>query len=135
MKIWIFILVLSRSCAVCLASQSCPTIYHPMDCSLARLLIPWEFSRQEYWSGLPFSSSEDLPDPGIEPQSPTLQADSLPSEPPGKPVSTLQRPISPFSFPLSLLFGILAHFPQGFPFIHIILSSIFDLIFTASSVI
>ena len=49
-----------------------------------------------------------------------------------KPVSTLQRPISPFSFPLSLLFGILAHFPQGFPFIHIILSSIFDLIFTES---
>ena len=43
-----------------------------------------EFSRQEYWSGLPFSSG-DLPDPGIEPRSPTLQADSLPSEPPGKP--------------------------------------------------
>ena len=39
------------------------------------------FSRQEYGSGLPFSSPEDLPDPGIEPRSPTLQADSLPSEP------------------------------------------------------
>jgi len=39
------------------------------------------FSRQEYWSGLPFLSSEDLPDPGIEPRSPTLPADSLPSEP------------------------------------------------------
>ena len=38
-----------------------------------------------YWSGLPFPSPEDLPEPGIEPGSPTLQADSLPSEPPGKP--------------------------------------------------
>ena len=43
-----------------------------------------EFSRQQYWSGLPFSSPGDCPDPGIKPSSPTLQADSLPSEPPGK---------------------------------------------------
>ena len=42
------------------------------------------FSRLEYWSGLPFPSSEDLPDPGIEPGSPELQADTLPSEPTGK---------------------------------------------------
>ena len=42
------------------------------------------FSRQEYWSGLPFPSPGDLPDPGIKPRSPALQADSLPSEPPGK---------------------------------------------------
>ena len=42
------------------------------------------FSRQEYQSGLPFSSPGDLPDPGIEPRSSTLQADFLPSEPPGK---------------------------------------------------
>ena len=40
------------------------------------------FSRQEYWSGLPFPSSRDLPDPGIEPRSPALQADALLSEPP-----------------------------------------------------
>ena len=40
------------------------------------------FSRQEYWNGLPFPSSGDLPDPGIEPGSPTLQADTLPSESP-----------------------------------------------------
>ena len=40
------------------------------------------FSRQEYWSGLPFPSPRDLPDPGIEPRSPTLQADALTSEPP-----------------------------------------------------
>jgi len=44
-----------------------------------------EFSRQEYWSGLPFPSSGDLPNPGIEPRSPALQADSLPSEPLEKP--------------------------------------------------
>ena len=41
------------------------------------------FSRQEYWSGLPFPSPGDLPDPGIEPGFPTLQANALPSEPPG----------------------------------------------------
>ena len=50
------------------------------------------FSRQEYWSGLPCLPPGDLLNPGIEPGSPTLQIDSLPSEPPGKP-----------SFPPSLL--------------------------------
>ena len=48
----------------------------------ARLLCPWGFSRQEYWSGLPLPSPGDLPEPGIEPRSPTLQADSLSSESP-----------------------------------------------------
>ena len=43
------------------------------------------FARQECWSGLPFPSPGDLPDPGIEPRPPTLQADTLPYEPPGKP--------------------------------------------------
>ena len=42
------------------------------------------FSRSQYWSGWPFPSPEDLPDPGIKPSSPVLQADSLPSETPGK---------------------------------------------------
>ena len=42
------------------------------------------FSRQEYWSGLPFPSPGDLPNPGIKPGSPALHTDSLPSEPPGK---------------------------------------------------
>ena len=41
-----------------------------------------EFSRQEYWSGLPFPSPGDLPDPGIKPRSPALEADALLSEPP-----------------------------------------------------
>ena len=44
-----------------------------------------EFSRSDYWSGLPFSSPGDLPNPGIEPRYPAFQADSLLSEPPGKP--------------------------------------------------
>ena len=44
-----------------------------------------EFSRQEYWSRLPFPSPGDLPNPGIKSGSLALQADSLPSEPPGKP--------------------------------------------------
>ena len=63
--------------------------------SHVRLLVaPWTvahqaplsmgFSRQEYWSGLPFPSPGDLPNPGIEPRSPVLQADALTSEPPGK---------------------------------------------------
>ena len=65
--------------------------------SLVQLfVIPWtaayqaplsmEFSRQEYWSGLPFPSPGDLPDPGIKPRSPVLQADALPSELLGKPL-------------------------------------------------
>ena len=54
--------------------------------------LSMEFSRQEHWSGLPFLSSEDLPDPGIESRSPALQPDSLPSEPPGKPTVHLVLP-------------------------------------------
>ena len=51
----------------------------------ARLLCPWGFSMQEYWSGLPCPPPGEFPNPGIEPRSFTLWADSLPSEPPGKP--------------------------------------------------
>ena len=47
-----------------------------------------EFSRPEYWSGLPFPSPEDLPSPGIEPRSPALQVNSLPAEPQEKPKNT-----------------------------------------------
>ena len=52
-----------------------------------RPLCPWGFFRQEYWSGLPCPSPWNLTDPGTEPGSPTLQADSLPTESPGKPIS------------------------------------------------
>ena len=67
-----------------LVSQLCLTLCEPMDCSLLGSSLFMRFSKQEYWSGLPFPSPGDLPGPGIEPRSPTLQADSLPSEPPGK---------------------------------------------------
>ena len=50
------------------------------------------FSWQEYYCGLPFTSPGDLPNPGIEPRSPALQANALSSEPPGKPVYTLMPP-------------------------------------------
>ena len=52
-----------------------------------------EFVRQDYQSGLPFPSPGDLPNPGIEPRSPTLQTDALPSEPPGKPYRLYGRAI------------------------------------------
>ena len=66
-----------------LVAWSCPTLCDPMDAYQAPLSI--EFSRgEEYWSELPSSSPGYLPDPGIEPRSSALQADSLPSEPPGK---------------------------------------------------
>ena len=55
--------------------------------------VSMEFSRQEYWSRLPFPSTGDFPDPGIEPGSPTLQVDSLPSELPGKPVCKLHNSV------------------------------------------
>ena len=66
-----------------LVTQSCPTLCNPMDCSPQALKF-LEFSRQESWSGLLFPSPGDLPDPGIKPGSLELQADSLPTEPPGK---------------------------------------------------
>ena len=53
-------------------AQSCPTL-QPHGQQPTRLLFPWDFSRQGYWSGLPFPSPGDLPDPGIEPGSPALQ--------------------------------------------------------------
>ena len=55
------------------------------------------FSRQEYWSGLPFPSPGDLPNPGIKikPGSPTLQADALPSELPGKPRPVYREYLKP----------------------------------------
>ena len=53
-------------------AQLCPTLCDPMDSSLHQAPPSMGFSRQEYWSGLPFPSPGNLPDPGIEPRSPTL---------------------------------------------------------------
>ena len=68
----------SVSCSVCLTLATPWTVAHQAPLSV-------EFSRQEYWSGLPCPSPGDLPGPGVEPGSPALQADPLPSKPPGKP--------------------------------------------------
>ena len=61
----------------------------------ARLLCPCEFSRQEYESGLPCPPPGNLPNPGMEPKTPTLHVDSLQSEPPGKPKNTGVSSLSP----------------------------------------
>ena len=60
-------------------AQLCPTLCDPLDCTVYGIL------QARYWHGQPFPSPRDLPNPGIEPRSPELQADSLPAEPPGKP--------------------------------------------------
>ena len=62
-----------------------------MDCIAREVPLSVEFSRQEYWSGLPFPSPGDLPDSRIEPGSPAFQADSLLSEPPGKHIIYISR--------------------------------------------
>ena len=83
--------------SISFADQSSSTVtvfvsHSVVSCSLqphglqpARLLCPWGFFRQEYCSGMPCPPQGDLPNPGTKPGSPTLQAGSLSSEPPGKP--------------------------------------------------
>ena len=62
-----------------LVAKLCPTLVIPWIVA-CQAPLSMGFSRQEYWSGLPFPSAGDLPNPGIEPRSPALQADSLPTE-------------------------------------------------------
>ena len=62
-------------------AQLCLTLCNPMGTVACQAPLFMEFSRQEYWSGLPFPSPGDLSDTGIQPGSLALQADSLPSEP------------------------------------------------------
>ena len=72
----------------CLVAQSFQTLCDPTDSSPPGSSVHKDFSRPEHWSGLPCPPPGDLPNPGMEHRSPTLQADSLPSEPPGKPKNT-----------------------------------------------
>ena len=71
-----------------MCTQSCPALWDPRDCVARRAPLPMEFSRQEYWSRLPFPVQGDLPDLGIEPPSlvsPALAAEFFSTAPPGKP--------------------------------------------------
>ena len=74
-------------------SLSCVGLFATAWTSACQAPLSLGFSRQEYWSRLPFPSSGDLLDPGIEPGSPAFQADALTAEPPGKP-SVGRGPIS-----------------------------------------
>ena len=66
-------------CMCVLVAQTCPTLCHPTDCNPPSSSVHG-ILQAKYWSGLPFPSPEDLPDPGIKPGFPVLQADALPSE-------------------------------------------------------
>ena len=68
------------------------------------------FSKQEYWSGLPFPSPGDLPDPGIEPGPPALEADALTSEPPGKPQKAQRRHQRKLMVVIAIAVGLSASF-------------------------
>ena len=71
-----------------LVAKLCPTLVTPWTVA-HQAPLSMGFSKQAYWSGLPFPSPGDLPNPGVKPGSPALQADALPSEPPGKQISYL----------------------------------------------
>ena len=75
-----------------LVTQLCPSLCNPMDYS-SQGSLSMEFSRQDYWSGLLVPFPGCLPDPGIEPGFPALQADSLPSGPPGKSLGEKGPPV------------------------------------------
>ena len=83
----------------CLKNQMCAVLSHlvvsdslgPRGLQPTRLLSPWGFSRQEYQSGLPCPLPGYLPNLGIEPRSLSLQVNSLPSEPPGKPIANMKH--------------------------------------------
>ena len=79
-----------RTCTCAQSLQSCPTLWDLWTVA-HQAPLSMGFSRQEYWSGLPFPPPEDLPNPGIKPislASPALQAGTLPTEPAGSPVNT-----------------------------------------------
>ena len=74
-----------------MCAQSCHSVATPWTVA-CQAPLSMGFSKQEYWSGVPFPSPGHLPNPGMEPRSPPLQADSLPSELPGKPKKRMSSP-------------------------------------------
>ena len=91
-----------------LVTQSCLTLCDPWTVA-SQAPLSMGFSRQEYWSELPFSSPGDLPNPGIETWSPALQADSLQSEPPGKSTSLPRIPHHSHCWTTAIFGGTLFH--------------------------
>ena len=97
MHVWGQVTYLVNLCA-CVSHQVTSNSLRPYGLQLARLLCPWN-SPGKNTSGLPFPSPGYIPDdPRIEPGSPTLQTDSLPSEPPGKPLSKMDNSVIYFRF-------------------------------------
>ena len=78
----------TMGCCTVLSHSAMSDCLQPHGLQPARPLCPWEFTRQESWSGLPCPPPWDLSNPRIEPRSPTFQVDSLLSEPPWKPMNT-----------------------------------------------
>ena len=90
-------------------------------------LLSMGFSRQEYWSELLCPPPGDLPDPGIEPTSPSLRTDSLPLEPPGKPLI-----IAVFHKFLAKMISLIVSKVKGRAFLHVLFFSSWSLLFPVS---
>ena len=97
-----------------LSSSVVSNSLQPLGLQPTRLLCPWGFCRQEYWSALPCPPPGDLPNPGIEPRSLALQADSLPSEPPARILEWVAYPFSRGSSQPRDWIGV-SHIANGFP--------------------
>ena len=88
-------------CCCCLVAKSCPTFTTPWTVA-HQVPLSMGFLRQDYWSGLPFPSPEDLPNVGIEPMSPALAGIFFTPESPGKPLSKYKE--LQISYPISVCF-------------------------------
>ena len=107
-----------RNCGCCLVAQSCLTLATPWTVA-CQAPLSMEFSRQEYWSGLPFPNPGNLPDPGIESAPPTLAGGLFTTEPPGNPPRCLssfqirgQQPLVPPGSSGVLMRGSAKAFPE-----------------------
>ena len=110
---------------VCSVAKSCPTLFVTSWTAAFQAPRSVRFPRQEYWSGLPFLSAGDLPDPGIKPVSPALAGRFFTTEPPGKPLALIKvlmtlyscrQCAQPWQFCFSLLNNLLStflHKPQN----------------------
>ena len=107
-------------------TQWCPTLCDPYQAPPSM-----GFSRQDYWSGLPFLSPGDLPDPGIESRFPTYQADALTSKPPGKPLPKLAPNYSASGWALAEVY-LSSWIPYSFQCIMLLSQHVFQIHFTES---